>query len=126
MMNMITRMVVTGYGGPEKLEAVEEPLRKPEPGEIRVKVQSAGVALADIMRREGKYPLSPTPPFTPGYDAVGLVDEVGEGAEDYSPGRRSPSSSTGPAVTPPMCMRSRMKSSAFPTALTRYPRRPRS
>jgi len=62
---------------------IEEPLRKPERGEIRVKVQAAGVALADIMRREGKYPLSPIPPFTPGYDAIGIVDELGEGVQNY-------------------------------------------
>jgi len=62
---------------------IEEPLRKPERGEIRVKVQAAGVALADIMRREGKYPLSPIPPFTPGYDAIGIVDELGEGVQKY-------------------------------------------
>ena len=50
-----TRIVVTRYGGPEVLEVVQEPLRYPNPGEIRIKVQSAGVALADIMRR-GRIP----------------------------------------------------------------------
>lgn len=72
------RVVVTEYGGPETLKILEEPLRRPKRDEVRVQVQSAGVALADIMRREGKYPGSPTPPFTPGYDAVGIVDEIGE------------------------------------------------
>jgi NADPH:quinone reductase-like Zn-dependent oxidoreductase len=83
-----TRIVVARYGGPEVLDVVEEPLRTPQKGEIRVKVQSAGVALADIMRREGKYPMSPTPPFTPGYDAVGIVDEVGEDVQLYSKGEK--------------------------------------
>jgi NADPH:quinone reductase-like Zn-dependent oxidoreductase len=81
-----TRVIVTRYGGPEVIDVIEEPLRKPERGEIRVKVQSSGVALADIMRREGKYPLSPIPPFTPRYDAIGIVDEVGEGMQKYSAG----------------------------------------
>lgn len=81
-----TRVIVTRYGGPEVIDVIEEPLRKPERGEIRVKVQAAGVALADIMRREGKVPLSPTPPFTPGYDAVGIVDELGEDVQKYSIG----------------------------------------
>ena len=83
-----TRLLVTRYGGPEVLEVVQEPLHAPQTGEIRVRVQSAGVALADIMRREGKYPLSPTPPFTPGYDAVGVVDELGEGVNQYSKGEK--------------------------------------
>ncbi|BBH22871.1 oxidoreductase [Paenibacillus baekrokdamisoli] len=83
-----TRIVVTQYGGREVLEAIEEPLRQPQQDEIRIKVQSAGVALADVMRREGVYPHSPKPPFTPGYDAVGLVDEVGAGVTVYSIGDR--------------------------------------
>ncbi|WP_374989315.1 medium chain dehydrogenase/reductase family protein (plasmid) [Priestia megaterium] len=81
-----TRVIVTRYGGSQVIDVIEEPLRKPERGEIRVKVQAAGVALADIMRREGKVPLSPTPPFTPGYDAIGIVDELGEDVQKYSVG----------------------------------------
>ena len=88
VLSLNTRVVVTRYGGPEVLEVVNEPLRAPQAGEIRVKVQYSGVALADIMRREGKYPLSPTPPFTPGYDAVGVVDELGEGVAGYHNGQR--------------------------------------
>ncbi len=85
---MNTRIVVTRYGGPDVLEAVEEPLRAPEAGEVRIRVECAGVALADVMRREGLYPSSPTPPFTPGYDVVGVVDEVGEGVRTFSRGDR--------------------------------------
>jgi NADPH:quinone reductase-like Zn-dependent oxidoreductase len=83
-----TRVIVNRYGGPEVLEVVQEPLRMPKKGEIRVKVESAGVALADIMRREGVYPLSPTPPFTPGYDAVGIVDELGDDVQQFSKGEK--------------------------------------
>ncbi len=67
---------------------VQEPLRYPNPGEIRIKVQSAGVALADIMRREGVYPMSPRPSFTPGYDAIGVVDEVGDAVTAFRIGDR--------------------------------------
>lgn len=80
---MNTRVIVTRYGGSQVIDVIEEPLRKPERGEIRVKVQAAGVALADIMRREGKVPQSPIPPFTPGYDAIGIVEELGEGVQKY-------------------------------------------
>lgn len=83
-----SRIVVSRYGGPEVLERVDEPLREPKPGEVRVKVLAAGVALADIMRREGVYPSSPVPPFSPGYDAVGIVDEIGEGVRWYEKGDR--------------------------------------
>lgn len=83
-----TRVVVNRYGGSEVIDVIEEPLRTPGKGEIRVKVESAGVALADIMRREGVYPLSPPPPFTPGYDAVGIVDHLGEDVQQFSIGER--------------------------------------
>ncbi|BCG58593.1 hypothetical protein PUR_20180 [Paenibacillus sp. URB8-2] len=81
-----SRVIVAEYGGPEVLKVVQEPLRMPQKDEIRVKVQSAGVALADIMRREGKFLNPPTPPFTPGYDAVGIVDELGEDVRQFSKG----------------------------------------
>ncbi|MCR8645909.1 alcohol dehydrogenase catalytic domain-containing protein [Paenibacillus sp. N1-5-1-14] len=74
---MNIRVVVSEYGGPETLKTMEEPLRLPQRDEVRVRMQSAGVALADIMRREGKYPGSPPTPFTPGYDVVGIVDDLG-------------------------------------------------
>ncbi|WP_018756319.1 medium chain dehydrogenase/reductase family protein [Paenibacillus terrigena] len=82
------RVIVTRYGGPEVLKVIEEPLRTVGSQEVRVRVQSAGVALADIMRREGKYPKSPLPFFTPGYDVVGIVDEVGAQVEGYHQGDR--------------------------------------
>jgi len=82
------RVVVTRYGGPDVLRVVHEPLRPPEADEVRIRVQCAGVALADVMRREGVYPSSPTPPFTPGYDVVGTVDEVGAGVLQFSRGDR--------------------------------------
>ncbi|RXT02824.1 medium chain dehydrogenase/reductase family protein [Ammoniphilus sp. CFH 90114] len=81
-----TRIVVTRNGGQDVLEVVEESLRAPNRGEIRIKVQIVGVALADIMRREGVYPMSPVPPFTPGYDAVGTVEELGEDVDQYAKG----------------------------------------
>ncbi|MCP1354709.1 medium chain dehydrogenase/reductase family protein [Aneurinibacillus migulanus] len=83
-----TRVIVNKYGGSEVIDVIKEPLRAPRKGEIRVKVESAGVALADIMRREGVYPLSPTPPFTPGYDIVGIVDQLGEDVQQFSTGER--------------------------------------
>ena len=84
MMN--TRIVVTQYGGPDTLKTVEEPLGPLQRDEVRIQVQSAGVALADVMRREGKYPGSPEVPFTPGYDAVGIVYELGDDVRDVRRG----------------------------------------
>ncbi|MNX36730.1 Quinone oxidoreductase 1 [compost metagenome] len=84
-----TKVVVTRYGGPEVLEIVNEPLRNPARNELRIKVSCSGVALADMMRREGLYPNSPEVPFTPGYEAVGIIDAVGEGVTQFEAGQKA-------------------------------------
>lgn len=82
-------IIVTRYGGPDVLEVISEPSLAPGRGEIRVKVEASGVALADTMRKEGLYPLSPEPPFTPGYDAIGIVDAIGPDVENHKIGDRA-------------------------------------
>jgi len=82
-----TRVVVTQYGGPEALQVVEEECPEPKPGEVRVKVLAAGVALPDVLAREGVHPETPLPPFTPGWDLVGLVDRLGDGVSGIEPGQ---------------------------------------
>jgi NADPH2:quinone reductase len=74
-----TRIVVTHYGGPDALQAVEEECPEPKAGEVRVRVLAAGVSLPDLMMREGIHPETPRLPFTPGWDLVGVVDRLGAG-----------------------------------------------
>jgi NADPH2:quinone reductase len=69
-----TRIVVTHYGGPDALQVVEEECPEPKDGEVRVKVLAAGVALPDVLAREGVHPETPPVSFTPGWDLVGVVD----------------------------------------------------
>ncbi len=81
------RVVVTRYGGPDALQVVEEECPEPKAGEVRVRVLAAGVALPDIMAREGIHPETPAVPFTPGWDLVGAVDRLGDGVSGIEPGR---------------------------------------
>ena len=71
------RVVVTRLGGPEVLEVIEEDLPEPRRAEVRVRVLAMGVSFADILLREGIHPEARKPPFTPGWDIVGVVDLVG-------------------------------------------------
>src|SRR5436309_13530647 len=73
------RVVVDRYGGPEVLRVVEEDDPRPGSGEVRVRVLAAGVSFTDALLREGTYLNGPKPPFTPGYELVGVVDELGQG-----------------------------------------------
>lgn len=70
------RIVVNGK---RQLELVEEELPNPRPGEVRLKILTAGVSFADVSMREGIHPEARRPPFTPGWDVVGIVDVLGEG-----------------------------------------------
>ena len=82
------RVVVSQHGGPEVLHMVEEDLPEPGRGEARVKVLAAGVSAYDLMhRRSGLLPGTPKVPFTLGLDVVGVVDELGEGAEGVEVGQ---------------------------------------
>jgi NADPH:quinone reductase-like Zn-dependent oxidoreductase len=83
-----SRIVISRLGGPEVLEVVEDELRDAREGEVRVKVLAAGVSWVERMMRHGSYPGQPKPPFTPGYDVVGVVDQRGPGASRFAEGDR--------------------------------------
>ena len=91
------RIIVTHYGGPEALQVLEEECPEPQDGEVRVRVLAAGVALPDVMAREGVRPA--TPPF-PSHRAAdprsgrvvgyGNTSSLrGEGLVSGRPGRRN-------------------------------------
>jgi len=54
-----TRIIVTHYGGPDALHVLEEECPEPKRGEVRLRVLAAGVALPDLMMREGFHPETP-------------------------------------------------------------------
>ena len=83
------RVVISRPGGPEVLQVVEEELPEPHAGEVRVKVQAAGVAVIDTMVRKGllPFPLVPRIPFSPGMDVVGVVDKPGSEVSSLSTGQ---------------------------------------
>src|SRR5205823_5660162 len=82
------RVVVDHYGGPEVLRVVEEDDPRPGPGEVRVRVLAAGVSFSDALLRAGVYLGGPKPPFTPGYELVGVVEELGPGCSRRKVGDR--------------------------------------
>jgi NADPH2:quinone reductase len=76
-------------GGPEVLvyEEVDEPT--PGAGEVKLRIEAAGVNYVDIMRRRGDPMHEPSPtPFTIGYEMAGTIAEVGDGVRAYEVGDR--------------------------------------
>ncbi|MGH3378158.1 MAG: NADP-dependent oxidoreductase [Actinoallomurus sp.] len=75
---------VQRFGGPEALQVVEVGEPHPGPGEIRVRVHAATVNPTDTLFRAGVTSAEAMrdrpPPYVPGMDVAGVVDEVGDGA----------------------------------------------
>ena len=62
-------------------------------------------AFTDVMIRKGMYPdVTETPPFSPGYDMVGVVDEAGPGASRLRPGDRVADLTTIGAYSEYLCL----------------------
>jgi NADPH2:quinone reductase len=82
------RVVVEEYGGPDVLKVVDAEAPRPGEGEVLVKVLAAGVSFTDALIRAGTYLGGPKPPFTPGYELVGIVEELGPGCSKLRVGDR--------------------------------------
>ena len=82
------RVIIRRFGGREVLELIEEEqVPEPAPGEVRIRVLVAGAAFTDVMIRKGMYPeVKQKPPFALGYDLVGVVDKLGDGAGRFRQG----------------------------------------
>ncbi len=82
------RYLAIAKGGPEVLDWQEFEPDTPQEGEVAVKVEASGVLLADVLWQLGIAPIGPKPPFTPGYDLVGVIEEIGSGVSRLEKGQR--------------------------------------
>ncbi|HTY63400.1 MAG TPA: quinone oxidoreductase [Acidobacteriota bacterium] len=73
-------------GGPEKLLYEDLPVPSPGPGKVLVKIHAIGLNFIDVYYRTGLYK-SPLP-FTPGMEAAGTVEAVGDKVSGLKPGDR--------------------------------------
>jgi NADPH2:quinone reductase len=71
-------------GDASVLRYEEAPMPEPKEGEVRIKVEAAGLNFIDTYHRMGWYPLPR--PFILGQEAAGVVDSVGAGVSDFQPG----------------------------------------
>jgi len=81
-------IVVREFGGPEVLRLEDVPTPKPGAGQVLVRVHAAGVNAYDTYMRSGTYAIKPTLPYTPGSDAGGTIEAVGEGVKKVKAGDR--------------------------------------
>jgi NADPH2:quinone reductase len=76
------------FGGPEVLKLEEVATPKPSAGEVLVRIHAAGVNPYDTYMRAGTYALKPSLPYTPGSDAAGVVEAVGDAVKKVKRGDR--------------------------------------
>src|SRR6185369_9715587 len=73
-------------GGPEVLSIEEVEVPAPGRGEVRIRVKALGLNRAEAMLRTGNYIETATFPAGLGFEAAGIVDEVGAGVTDLGVG----------------------------------------
>ena len=81
-------IVFAQTGGPEVMTLSDVPKPDVRPGMVLIKVEAIGVNFADTRFRQGTYVVKPKLPDTPGMEAAGLVEAVGEGVSGLQPGMR--------------------------------------
>jgi propanol-preferring alcohol dehydrogenase len=69
--------VVHSFSSPLAIEDV--PVPTPGPEQVLVRVEASGLCHTDIHAARGEWPVKPEPPFIPGHEAVGVIEQVGPG-----------------------------------------------
>jgi NADPH2:quinone reductase len=75
-------------GPPESYQLRNLDPGQPGPGEVRYAIRAAAISYVDVLIAAGNYQLKPPVPFIPGTECAGIVESVGAGVTDFSPGDR--------------------------------------
>jgi NADPH:quinone reductase len=81
-------IVFSQTGGPEVLALADVPTPNARPGSVLIKNHAIGVNFADTRFRQGVYTVQPKLPDSPGMEAAGVIEAVGEGVTNLRPGMR--------------------------------------
>jgi NADPH2:quinone reductase len=68
---------VTEFGGPDAMHVVQLPDPEAGPGQVRIRVHAAAVNPTDTGLRSGARAVDVPPPYIPGMDVAGLVEQIG-------------------------------------------------
>ncbi len=82
------QIFITKVGPPEVLKVQESADPDAAAGQVRVRVKAAGINFADLAARTGLYPDAPPIPCVVGYEASGIIDQVGPDVVGFKSGDR--------------------------------------
>ena len=125
--NTMKAVQLTRYGGPDAFEVVEVPTPKSVGDEVLVRIHAAGINFFETLVRQNHYPATPTLPAILGVEAAGVIEGLGDRANEDLIGARVaiPLFAAGRAggyaeyvaISGPMLSRYRMK---FPLSKQRH------
>ena len=81
---VVKAIAIREFGGPDVLQVLDLPEPQAGPGEVRIRVHAASVNPTDVLLRTGGHAVrmpGRRPPFVPGMDAAGVIDQVGAGGD---------------------------------------------
>src|SRR5438876_11096742 len=79
---------ISQAGAPEVLQVRDAPDPQAGEGQVRIRVEAAGINFADLMARVGLYPDAPKIPCVVGYEVSGVIDSIGDGVTRWKKGDR--------------------------------------
>jgi NADPH2:quinone reductase len=88
-MSIMRSVVAATVGEPsEVLQLENRPIPEPGPGQVRIRVTAVPVEASDLHTIRGRYGFIPEFPTVPGIESVGVIDELGSGADGLTVGQR--------------------------------------
>jgi NADPH2:quinone reductase len=81
-------IVVREFGGPDVMRLEDVPTPEPTGSQVLVRIIASGVNPVDTYLRSGNHAHAPKLPYTPGKDAAGVAELVGENVNGIKPGDR--------------------------------------
>ncbi|MCC7248265.1 MAG: zinc-binding dehydrogenase [Lysobacter sp.] len=81
------QVLIERFGGPEVVSVVDAPNPEADSGEVVIRIRSVTIVLPDVHYRNDHYVWEQPLPATPGWEAVGHVEQIGPGVEGLSPGQ---------------------------------------
>lgn len=78
--------VVTAFGEPLQIQKRDVPL--PEARQVLVRMEASGLCHTDVHAAHGDWPVKPSPPFVPGHEGIGIVEDKGENVDHVRIGDR--------------------------------------
>jgi D-arabinose 1-dehydrogenase-like Zn-dependent alcohol dehydrogenase len=103
---MATMRAVRFEAASGQLSVQEVPVPVPGPAEVLVRVEACGICLSDVHLIDGSLP-GPLPEVTPGHEAAGIVEQIGEQVAGWTVGQRVVLAGGRPCATCRMCVRGR-------------------